>query len=99
MNFHLQPSPVFLKSPVVSVNKTWLCVLCPAPLSATAETQNGHQRCCEQHAEHRHEQILYQTPPPKKNKKTVCICRNLHTPHKIDLVGKLNKNLLLKQQI
>lgn len=85
MNLQWQPSPVFIKSPVVRVNKTLLSLLCPSPLSASAETQNGHQRCCEQHAEHRREQILLQTPPPKKTLQK--------SPYSYKIPeGKLNKN-------
>lgn len=81
MNFQLQPSPVFNKSPVVRVNKTLTCVLCPAPLlllqkhkmatsaAASSMLSTGMSRSYNK----------LRLLKKKKKKQVQRICRNLHT--------------------
>lgn len=60
MNIQKKSPPVLKKTPVFNNKKKeiWSGLFAQPPLSVTAETQNGHQCGCEQHAEHKHEQIL-----------------------------------------
>lgn len=58
MNIQKKISDCLNKNLFLNLKNELVRVFAQPPLSVTAETQNGHQCGCEQHAEHKHEQIL-----------------------------------------